>query len=169
VGSPKKTTTTNASVPTNTESVQGQTSAGDVTTSQTSQQAKHYPKAAKPTPPQPQPDPKAVGYIKTHNDDLNTVNADITLAELALIPAVKSASGVNLEKLAEAAQKAHDDIDGIRDDFAANTTTDTSSTVGQAEVNIWAGANDLKNSMGQLVAVAGSPDPETVAQVQGLV
>ncbi len=65
----------------------------------------------------------------------------------------------NVNQLAQLAQSAHDNIDAIRNSFAE---TD-SGPLGDAELDVFSGANDLKNSMGALVAYTGSPNPAALA------
>jgi hypothetical protein len=64
-----------------------------------------------------------------------------------------------VNQLAQLAQSAHDNIDAIRNNFAE---TD-SGTLGNAEIDVFSGANDLKNSMGALVAYTGNPTPASLA------
>lgn len=101
----------------------------------------------------------ARAYIKKHGADANRVQANVLLVQLAILQVTKSPSQANVNKLATAAQDAHDNLNAIRNNFAESA----SGAFGNAELNVFAGANDLKNSMGALVAWAGNPNAATLA------
>ncbi|HZR96605.1 MAG TPA: hypothetical protein VFA56_12990 [Gaiellaceae bacterium] len=102
---------------------------------------------------------QARAYIKKHGADANRVKVNILLAQIDVLRVSKSGTQANLTKLAITAQQAHDNLDDIRNNFAESS----SGAFGDAEVMVFAGANDLKNSMGALVAWAGSPNAATLA------
>jgi hypothetical protein len=117
------------------------------------------PPAPKPTIPQSEKDARA--WITDLGVDANKVQANLSVVQIAVGLAIKNSSVSNVDKLAQYAQQAHDNLDSIRQDFA-NTNTD-SGAVGDAELAAFSGANDLKNSMGALVAYTGDPNPATLA------
>jgi hypothetical protein len=102
----------------------------------------------------------ARSYIVAHGGDAFTVAVNIANVEVAISKAKASASSVNVEAVATAAQEAHDNIDAIRADFS---TTDYSGALGTAELNVFSGANDLKNSMANLGTELGTPNPANLA------
>jgi hypothetical protein len=106
------------------------------------------------------PKQQAEGYIKSMNNDMNRVQASVLDTEVAVGLAAKSPTTSNVNQLAQVAQQAHDSINNIRDDFA---TSATSGRLGNAEVELFTAANDLKNSMGAVVAYTGNPNPATLA------
>ena len=106
------------------------------------------------------PKQSAQGYIKSMSNDINRVQASVQDVQLAVALVSKSATTDNVNQLAQVAQQAHDGIDSIRTDFA---TSDTSGNLGNAEVELFTAANDLKNAMGAVVAYTGNPNPATLA------
>jgi hypothetical protein len=114
---------------------------------------------AKPAVPQAESDARS--WIRDHALDSGKVQANVELVQLQVGLLQKSATVSGVYKLAQYAQQAHDNIDAIRDDFAS-TTTD-SGNLGNAELDAFSGANDLKNSMGALVAWTGDQNPAELA------
>lgn len=110
----------------------------------------------------PKAEQEARAYISNHGPDINRVQANVLVAELAVAAVVKSRTQANVNQLAQEAQTAHDNIDNIRDDFA--TDSSDPGELGNAELNAFSGANDLKNAMGALVAYTGNPNAATLAQ-----
>lgn len=102
---------------------------------------------------------RARAYIVAHGGDAYRVQATVVNVELAVGQLQRSPSQASIDRLAQAAQTAHDNIDAIRTDF----TYSDSGALGDAEGNILLGANDLKNAMGALVAYAGNPNAATLA------
>ena len=103
----------------------------------------------------------ARAYIKSMSRDINTVQVSVQSVQAGILLLQKG--GVTpdaLNQFAQLAQQAHDSIDAVRQDFA---TGDTSGNVGNAEVELFTAANDLKNAMGAVVAVTGNPNPATLA------
>jgi hypothetical protein len=115
----------------------------------------------KPKPAIPQSEKDARAWINSLEVDANKVQANLEVVQISLGLAIKNSSESNVYKLAQYAQQAHDNIDSIRQEFA-NTTTD-SGALGDAQLAAFSGANDLKNSMGALVAYTGDPNPATLA------
>jgi hypothetical protein len=113
------------------------------------------------TPSIPKSVQEARAYISNHGPDINRVQANVLNVEIAIGEAVKSSTQANVNQLAEQAQTAHDNIDNIRDDFA--TDSSDPGELGNAELNAFSGANDLKNAMGALVAYTGDPNAATLA------
>lgn len=114
---------------------------------------KHHRKAAG--------DQKARDYIKSHAGDLTNTqhavqNAELGLGLVALDLKKNRDPSADVANAAQAAQDAHDRLDQIRNDFALNSDSDTSTARGNAELEVFSAANDLKNAMGQMVAVLSS-------------
>jgi hypothetical protein len=106
--------------------------------------------------------PKTEQYIRSHGADANRVQANVVLVSLAINKAKKTG---NLYTIAQAAQEAHDNLDNIRNNFAGTPDISCSSCdLGDASLELFAAANDLKNAMGALVAYTGDPSPATLAQ-----
>ena len=107
------------------------------------------------------PKQQARAYIKSMRKDMNTVQAAVQSVQAGILilrkgPVTQDA----INQFAQLAQQAHDFIDGVRQDFA---TSDTSGNLGNAEVEVFTAANDLKNAMGAVVAYTGNPNPATLA------
>jgi hypothetical protein len=102
----------------------------------------------------------AVSYIRDHGPDANRVQAYVGVVQLQVGILQSSGTQAELNQLAQVAQEAHDGIDGIRNNFA---TASDSGDLGNAELNVFAGANDLKNAMGGLVAYSGDSNAATLA------
>ncbi len=66
----------------------------------------------------------------------------------------------DLYQIAQGAQEAHDALDAVRQSFA---DSGGDGSLGDAELDVFSAANDLKNSMGALVAYAGDSNPATLA------
>ncbi len=99
---------------------------------------------------------KALDYIDKHGADANRVQANVLIVQIAVLDFQKHPTQAKLNALAIAAQDAHDRIDALRQNFAESGGSD-------AETYVYMGANDLKNSMGALVASAGTPNAATLA------
>jgi hypothetical protein len=106
---------------------------------------------------------EALSYIKHFGVDMAKVNAYVLEEELALLAFTKKQTESKLISLSQAAQKAHDGINSIRNDFVLAGQITDNSQMGLAETNIWQGANGLKNAMGQMVAVTGAPNNAATA------
>lgn len=120
--------------------------------------------APKSSSPTMSPDQQsAERFIRQLGPDSNRVQANVLLVQLALAVAVKHPTQANVDQLAQTAQQAHDNIDAIRNDFAASIGYGGSDSLQNAETMVFAAANDLKNSMGALVAYAGTPNAATLA------
>jgi rRNA maturation endonuclease Nob1 len=108
--------------------------------------------------------PKSVtsarSYASRHAHEINTVHVMVQSVQIAVALAQKSPTQDSLNQLAQIAQQAHDSIDGVRQDFA---DTSDSGSLGNAELEVFTAANDLKNSMGALVAYTGDPNAATLA------
>jgi hypothetical protein len=99
---------------------------------------------------------QASSYITAHSSDISGVQASVQAVKADIT------ANASMDQLAQDAQQAHDNLDGVRDDFAVNTTT--SGTLGDDETEVFGAANDLKNAMGALVAYTGNSNPATLAQ-----
>lgn len=109
----------------------------------------------------PPAEKNARAWIDQFTSDSSKVAANVQVVQIQIGLTVKNSSVANVDKLAQYAQQAHDNLDGIRSDFAL--TNQDSGTLGNAELSAFSGANDLKNSMGALVAYTGNPNPATLA------
>jgi len=98
---------------------------------------------------------KALDYIDKHGADANRVQAYVLIVQIAVLDLRKHSTQAKVDALAIAAQDAHDGIDALRNNFA-----DSGS---DAQMYVFMGANDLKNSMGALVDYAGTPNAATLA------
>jgi len=107
------------------------------------------------------PQQRAQSYIRDMSHDINTVQVSVQSVQAGLLLIQKGAvSNDALDQFAELAQQAHDSINAVRQDFA---TDDTSGNLGNAEVELFTAANDLKNTMGTVVTLTGDPNPANVA------
>jgi len=103
---------------------------------------------------------EARAYIAAHGADARRVKQTVGLAQ-AMIQAAKGApSQSTIDEVATVAQEAHNVLDAIRANFA---TADDPGALGDAELNVFSGANDLKNSMGALVAAMGDSNAANIA------
>lgn len=107
------------------------------------------------------PQQNAQTYIKSMGRDMNTVQVSVQSVQAGLLILQKDgATSDAVNQFAQVAQQAHDSIDAVRQDFA---TGDTGGNLGNAEVELFTAANDLKNAMGAVVAYTGNPNPATLA------
>jgi hypothetical protein len=109
----------------------------------------------------PQSEKDARDWIKNLGLDSGRVSANVAIVQIELGLAIKHPTATTVDKLAQEAQQAHDNLDGIRQDFAS--TNEDNGALGNAELLAFSGANDLKNSMGALVTYTGSPNAATLA------
>ena len=110
------------------------------------------------------PKQAARSYIKTMHMDWNTVQVSVQSVQVGIEIVAKDKGGTSessMDQFAQLAQEAHDSINNVRNDFA---TTDVSGTLGNAEVEVFGAANDLKNAMGAMVTYLGNPNPATLAK-----
>jgi hypothetical protein len=114
--------------------------------------------ASVPAPPKGLTDARS--YILDHRSDINTVQVSVQSVQAGVAIAQKSPSIDVINQLAQLAQQAHDNLDAVRNDFASSD----GGALGDAELEVFSAANDLKNSMGALVAYTGNPNPATLAQ-----
>jgi hypothetical protein len=117
--------------------------------------------ASSGNPGVPQNEKDARAWIRDLGFDAGKVEANVGLVQIQLGFTIKSPTAANIDKLAQYAQQAHDNIDGIRADFA--NTNEDGGGLGDAELSAFSGANDLKNAMGALVAYTGDPNAATLA------
>ncbi len=103
----------------------------------------------------------ARSYISHHAREINTVQVMVQSVQVAVALSQKSPSQNSINQLAQFGQQAHDTIDNVRNDFALDASG--SGDLGNAETEVFAAANDLKNSMGALVAYTGDSNPATLA------
>ena len=108
------------------------------------------------------PAQQAQAYVTSHGADARHVAANVAIVQLAVMAGQKSGAQDAMNQVALAAQKAHDNIDNVRANFASDTTSD--GALGNDETEVFAAANDLKNAMGAAVAYTGDPNSATLAQ-----
>jgi hypothetical protein len=107
------------------------------------------------------PQQQAQAYIKSMSRDINTVQVSVQSVQVGIALLQKGGASTGaVDQFAQLAQQAHDSINAVRQDFA---TGDTSGNLGNAEVELFTAANDLKNAMGAVVAYTGNPNPATLA------
>ena len=87
--------------------------------------------------------------------DAKRVQAEVENVLTALGLAIKTPSHDNVTQLAQVAQEAHDKLNTYRYEIAIDSS-------GAAGTDLFQAANDLKNSMGALVAYTGKPNPATL-------
>ena len=119
--------------------------------------------AHKDPPVMSQAEKDARHFIVVNGHAADVVQANVQVAEIALGQFLKHQTAANLEQVAEQSDSAHTNLNDVRDQFVHAATGDLNSPLGQAEVNVWSGANDLKNSMGALTATTGDPTNAAVA------
>jgi hypothetical protein len=107
------------------------------------------------------PKQAARAYIRSMHHDTNTVQVSVQSVQVGILLLRKGATQGAIDQFAQLAQQAHDSIDAIRDDFA---TSDTSGALGNAEIELFTAANDLKNAMGAVVDYTGNPNPASLAK-----
>jgi hypothetical protein len=115
---------------------------------------------APPKPSIPKSVKDARSYIAKYGADANRVQANIQVVQITVVTLQKSPTQDALNQVAIQAQTAHDNLDAIRADFAGGFGSDE---LGSAELEVFSAADDLKNSMGALVAYTGDPNPATLA------
>jgi hypothetical protein len=108
------------------------------------------------------PQTEAREYIqqKGHVINLGRVDYEHVAALVALAGKAGNESGLVMNELAKVAQESHDQIDGFREELFK---TGGDQKLGEATLQLSEGANELKNSMGALVAYTGNPNPATLA------
>jgi hypothetical protein len=101
-------------------------------------------------------------WIREHGVSAEYVAGIVRIVQTGVNKTAPSGSEAEsaLYELAQVAQKAHDQIDEVRNNFA---TTETNGAVGKAAVEVFTAANELKNAMGAIVAYTGNPNPATLA------
>jgi hypothetical protein len=97
----------------------------------------------------------AVAYIKSLGREATQVQVNLQVVQIDV------GSKTDINRLAQDAQQAHDNLDTMRNDFAYQQD---SGHLGDAELEVFAAANDLKNAMGALVSYTGDSNPATLAQ-----
>jgi zinc-ribbon domain len=108
----------------------------------------------------PQSEKEARTWIKEHREDAKRVAVNLEVVEIDVGELQKEETPAKVDELAQSAQKAHNNIDEVRQEFA---TGSYSGEVEKAAVQVFTSANSLKNAMGALVAYTGNPNPATLA------
>jgi hypothetical protein len=98
-------------------------------------------------------------YITKHTYDIGIVQATVQTVQIDIGHNAKNPSQQTVNELAQTAQNAHDILDSVRN----HLTGSDGGSLGEPELEVFAAGNDLKNSMGALVAYTGNPNPETLA------
>jgi hypothetical protein len=112
------------------------------------------------TPSVPKSEKEARTWIKEHGTDAKRVAANIEVVEIAVGELQKESTETKLNEVATEAQKAHNNLEEIRNGFA---TTEFSGEVEKGALQVFTSANSLKNAMGALVAYTGTPNAATLA------
>lgn len=104
---------------------------------------------------------QARAYIaaKEHTINLGRVDYEHVVALVALAE-TDGESSMIVDEIAKVAQEAHDQIDNFREELFK---TGGDKHLSEATFRLSEGANELKNSMGALVAYSGNPNPATLA------
>lgn len=89
--------------------------------------------------------------------DIQHVENDVQTVQIAIGQTVQDASQANIDQLAQVAQQAHDDLSNGKDQVALDSPNNN------AGAGLTNAINELKNSMGALVAYTGNPNPATLA------
>lgn len=105
---------------------------------------------------------QAAGYISKHGADATHVHDDVVKVQATITAFTSGPSTTAVDYLATVAQQAHDDLTNGKDGFA---DTSGSGSVGNATTSMYTAVNDLKNSMGAIVAFTGAPNPATQAKM----
>ena len=88
--------------------------------------------------------------------DLVTVDTEMVSVQGDLLQAKQNPNQSGLpDQMAQDAQKAHDGINNIRDDFAT-AGSDDDSNLGNAEADLYVATNDLKIRWGRLWPTPGT-------------
>ena len=108
---------------------------------------------------------QAVRFVQTVRTDATDIQTDVVAPEAGVRLLADDPSNVNqaaIDELATMAQQGHDDLANRKDAIAA--ATDGTGQIQTLEAEAYAGANDLKNALGALVAYTGNPNAATLAQ-----
>lgn len=105
---------------------------------------------------------QAAGYISKHGADATAVRLDVVEVQATIAAYISGPSTTAVDYLATVAQQAHDDLANGKDGFA---DTSGSGSVGNATTWMYTAVDDLKNSMGAIVAFTGAPNPATQAKM----
>jgi hypothetical protein len=111
-------------------------------------------------PSMPQSEKDARSWIKEHEQEARLVSANVAAVAVNVGLLAKSESEANINEVAKQAQEAHDRLDEVRNTLASG---EYGGAVGNAALEIFSSANNLKNAMGALVAYTGNPNPATLA------
>jgi hypothetical protein len=103
----------------------------------------------------------ARAYIKEHAHDINAAQVSVQAVQVAVALVQKDPSFEAMTGLAGIAQDSHDRLDDIRNNFALGDTYD--GALGDAQAEVFGAVNELKNSMGAIVAYTGDPNPASLA------
>lgn len=108
------------------------------------------------------PGETAAAYVTIYGSYARQVEATVAAMQVEISLLQRGGTDAELNQLAVDAQTAHDDLDGLRQQFPGDGGSDE---VAIAETNVFDGSNDLKNSMGAIVTYTGAPNPATLASL----
>ncbi|HEX2939828.1 MAG TPA: DUF2510 domain-containing protein [Rhodopila sp.] len=117
-----------------------------------------------PTITAPPPAPKLTAeqkYVEAIKSDADQVQIDVQLVQVTVNQVSNGAAGFDVNTLAVEAQKAHDDLANIKDDFVAH---DEPGSLRDQVAAAYDAINSFKNSMGTIVAYCGDQNPATLAR-----
>jgi hypothetical protein len=104
---------------------------------------------------------QARSYVDKNGPDVKRVQANVVTVQVMTGLAQKAPTQANVNGLAQRAQQAHDNLDSLR----YNLTSDfPGGALGDAELSVFSGTNDLRDAMSALVTYTGTPNAATLAQ-----
>lgn len=104
---------------------------------------------------------QARSYIDKNGADVNRVQANVLTMQVMVGLARKAPTQANVNQLAQGAQQAHDNLDGLRYNLTADQYE---GALGDAELSVFSGTSDLRDAMSALVTYTGTPNAATLAQ-----
>lgn len=117
-----------------------------------------------PSATMPQQERDARHFISSpYGREARQVQVRVEFVWVALGLAKQKPTQANVDELAQVAQESHDEIAGVRDDFAMCTTSH-SGTLQDVEGLLYSDAGEVKNAMGAMVAYCGAPNAATLAR-----
>jgi len=104
---------------------------------------------------------QARSYIDKNGADVNRVQANVETVQVMIGLAQRAPTQANVNQLAQGAQQAHDNLDGLRDNLTGDFP---GGALGDAELNVFSGTSDFRDAMIALVTYTGTPNAATLAQ-----
>lgn len=104
---------------------------------------------------------QARAYIDKNGADVNLVQANVETMRVMIGLARKAPTQGNVNGLAQGAQQAHDNLDGLRSSLTGDFP---GGALGDAELSVFSGTGGLRDAMSALVTYTGTPNAATLAQ-----